>query len=302
MQVSKSSPEEQKTSGNINVSCVFCKSRNYVKWGKRKTQDRGLIQTYKCQDCNKRFTNDNGFYRMRNHENKITSAIDLYFSNLSSRKVRNHFRRHLPKNASHVSVLNWCRKYVLKVTNYVNKLNPQLSGKMYADETEIDCEKRNDIFWCCVDWDTRYINATHYNPITQDLDNATEFMQKIKQSKRLPKYVQTDAGIFYPTAFRNVFYSRYKEHQVEHIVINHSKTGKYNVRIETVFMKIKDRVDDFRGLKALWSAPILLQGIILQHNFIEAHTTTGQVPCELAGLRLSLGINRWLGLIRLVSI
>jgi len=63
--------------------------------------------------------------------------------------------------------------------------------------------------------------------------------------------------------------------------------------------KIKDRVDDFRGLKALWSAPILLAGIILQHNYIEEHTTTGKVPCELAGLELKTGLNRWLSLIQL---
>jgi len=63
-------------------------------------------------------------------------------------------------------------------------------------------------------------------------------------------------------------------------------------------MKIKDRVDDFRGLKALWSAPILMAGIVLQHNFIEAHTTTGVVPCELAGIKKDLGQNRWLGLIK----
>ena len=41
-----------------------------------------------------------------------------------------------------------------------------------------------------------------------------------------------------------------------------------------------------------------MQGIVLQHNFIEQHTTTGQVPCELAGLKMDLGVNRWLGLIR----
>lgn len=67
-------------------------------------------------------------------------------------------------------------------------------------------------------------------------------------------------------------------------------------------MKIKDRVKDFRGLKALWSAPILMTGIILQHNFIEAHTTTGAYPCELAGLNLETGVNRWLGLIRMASL
>ena len=89
--------------------------------------------------------------------------------------------------------------------------------------------------------------------------------------------------------------------EVEHRVNNVHKTGKHNVRIETVFMKVKDRVDDFRGLKSLWSAPILMQGIIIQHNWIEAHTTTGKVPSELAGLKLELGVNRWLRLIKLAS-
>ncbi len=67
-------------------------------------------------------------------------------------------------------------------------------------------------------------------------------------------------------------------------------------------MKIKDRVDDFRGLKALWSAPILLAGIVLQHNYIEEHTTTRKLPSELAELKLDTGMNRWLGLIKLASI
>lgn len=295
------SPEEQKASGNIKVSCVFCKSRNYAKWGKRKTQDRGLIQTYKCRNCNKRFTNDEGFYRMRNPESKITSAIDLYFSNLSSRKVRNHFRRHLPKNASHVSILSWCRRYVLKVTKYIDNLQPQLSGKFYADETEINCENRNDIFWCNVDWETRYINATLYSPTEQDSEDATAFLKRVLRNG-LPKFIRTDAAMFYPKVMHKLFYSnKLQDLKVRHSVCNTSKTGKYNIRIETVFSKIKDRVDDFRGLKALWSAPILMQGIILQHNFIEAHTTTGQVPCELAGLKLEAGVNRWLGLIRLSS-
>ncbi len=133
------------------IKCVHCGKNNSIKKGFRKTQHRGKIQVYRCLECKRKFTNDDGFYRMRNSERKITSGIDLYFSNLSSRKVRNHFRRHLEHNSSHVTVLNWCRKYVLKVQKYVDTLEPQLSGKFYADETEIDREKDNkDIFWCNV--------------------------------------------------------------------------------------------------------------------------------------------------------
>ena len=284
------------------IKCLHCGKSNYKKKGFRKTQNRGKIQKFYCFECNRYFTNDEGFYRMRNSEEKLTECIDPYFSNLSSRKVRNHLRRHRPKNASHETILNWCRKYVLKVTKYTETLQPQLSGQFYADETEIDREKdRNDIFWCNVDWGTRYINATLYSPHSQNMEDAVEFMTKIKQSKRLPKYIQTDGGVFYPTAFRKVFGTLYKDLKIEHRINNVSVTKKHNVRIESVFMKVKDRVDDFRGLKALWSAPILLQGIIIQHNFIEAHTTTGQVPSELAGLKMELGVNRWLGLIKVAS-
>ncbi|HLD04141.1 MAG TPA: DDE-type integrase/transposase/recombinase [Candidatus Nanoarchaeia archaeon] len=279
--------------------CPKCNSFETVKKGYRQTQHRGKIQRYLCRSCDKSFTIDEGFYRMRNHEAKITKAIDLYFSNLSSRKVRNNFKRHEDVKVSHVSVLDWCRKYVLKVQRFVDKLNPTLSGHCYADDTEIDRQGQKDHFWACVDWGTRYINAIHYSVIS-GYKEASVFLSKTK--KNLPKYIQTDAAKFYPRAFRKSFYDN-KLHglKVEHKTVNFYKDKKHNVRIETVFMKIKDRVDDFRGLKALWSAPILLAGIVLQHNYIEEHTTTRKLPSELAELKLDTGMNRWLGLIRLAS-
>src|SRR3989344_8004170 len=170
------------------IKCVNCGKSNYVKKGYRQTQNRGKIQRFICRECGRKFTNDEGFYRMRNSEKKITSAIDLYFSNLSSRKVRNHFRRHLEENASHITILNWCREYTLKVTKFVNTLSPQLSGQIYADETEIPRgsglhRKGGDIFWCNVDWGTRYINATLYSLNRQNMEDATDFMKRIKDSK-----------------------------------------------------------------------------------------------------------------------
>jgi hypothetical protein len=44
-----------------------------------------------------------------------------------------------------------------------------------------------------------------------------------------------------------------------------------------------------------------LNAIVIQHNFIEAHTTTNEIPCEKAGVNLELSENRWLDLIRLSS-
>lgn len=293
----------------INIKCVHCQAQKYIKKGFRKTQNRGRIQKYECQKCGKYFTNDDGFYRMRNNPAKITAGIDLYFSNLSSRKVRNHFKRHWEHNASHITILDWCRRYVLKVQKYIDTLDPVLSGEFYADETEIQRARkdgRNDIFWCSVDWQTRYINATLYSPNPQNMSDATEFINRIRKTKNLPKYIQTDALSYYPKAIRRVFASNRlprtlqggKRILTEHKIVNYSKTKKHNVRIETVFSKIKDRVYDFRGLKALWSAPILMAGIIIQHNYIEEHTTTRTIPCHKAGISIGSSHNRWLDMIR----
>src|SRR3989344_7873354 len=104
------------------IRCKHCQGQNYSKEGFRITQNRGKIRKYFCKDCKRYFTNDNGFYRMRNSENIITMSIDMYISNLSSRKMKNQLSRHLNTKISHMSILDWVRRYTLKVSKFVDKL------------------------------------------------------------------------------------------------------------------------------------------------------------------------------------
>jgi len=283
------------------AKCKFCKSTNNYKKGYRKTENRGKIQKFYCKDCKKMFTEDTGFYRMRFSETTITMSVDMYISNLSSRKMRNQLSIHFNLKVTHMTILDWVRRYTLKVQKFIDKLGFNMGQSFYADETLIDCDGRDDRFWCCLDWDTRMITGTHYslagNPV-----QAMLFLKKAI-SKGKPKFIQTDAGVFYPKAFQKMFYSnKIKGLTIEHKIQNYHKTHIHNYRIETVFMKLKDRIDDFRGLKALWSAPIMMTALVIQHNFIEAHTTIDEVPCNRAGQELDLGENRWLGLIKLSSL
>jgi len=237
---------------------------------------------------------------MRTAESAITLSIDMYFSNLSSRKMRNQLSRHFKTKVSHQTILNWAYKYSLKVHNFVEKLGYNLGNSFYADETKINRKGREDNFWCCIDWDTRLITGFHYSS-SLNPNEAQEFLKKAI-SKGKPKFIQTDAGVFYPKAFRRQFYSnKIGGLVVKHKIQNYQQTRIHNYKIESVFMKFKDRVQDFRGLKALWSSPILLMGLVIQHNFIEQHSSTNRVPCQLAGQDLELGENRWLGLIKLSS-
>ena len=44
-----------------------------------------------------------------------------------------------------------------------------------------------------------------------------------------------------------------------------------------------------------------MNGIIVQHNLVEQHTTTEDIPSARAGLKLEDKENRWLELIRLAT-
>ena len=104
-----------------------------------------------------------------------------------------------------MTILDWVRRFTMKVSKFVEKLGYNLGDSFYADETLIDCEGRNDRFWACLDWDTRLITGVHYS-LSGNPFQAIKFL-KNAISKGKPKFIQTDAGVFYPKAFRKMFYS-----------------------------------------------------------------------------------------------
>ena len=50
------------------MECPKCQSEQIVKRGIRLTERREKIQKYYCKSCNYRFSLDNPFFRMRNHQ------------------------------------------------------------------------------------------------------------------------------------------------------------------------------------------------------------------------------------------
>ncbi|MBU1203555.1 MAG: hypothetical protein KKG60_00625 [Nanoarchaeota archaeon] len=51
-----------------------CKSKDIIKWSKRKTENRGKIQGYKCNSCSETFVID-PFFRMRNAPEKESNKV-----------------------------------------------------------------------------------------------------------------------------------------------------------------------------------------------------------------------------------
>src|SRR3989344_5395801 len=183
------------------VSCPNCSSADTIKWCKRKTQNRGLIQRYKCKSCNSYFSIDDGFYRMKKPKHLITSCLDLYFNGMSLRSIRQHIRQFTPEGVSHISVWRWLIKYSKRIRNFTYTLQPTLSGIYHADEIFVNCRGQQNYFWDMVDRDTRYLVSSYYSD-KRDSKSAKMLFLRAKH-KLLTLF--TDSHHSYMKAYRKVW-------------------------------------------------------------------------------------------------
>jgi putative transposase len=92
------------------VSCRFCESDQVVKYGVRKNKS-SFKQMYKCTLCNRRFTPDNGFLKMKTEPEVVTEALDLYVKGLSLAKIQDHLYTHHNVRISKEGIRGWVNKY-----------------------------------------------------------------------------------------------------------------------------------------------------------------------------------------------
>lgn len=110
--------------GNLS-ECIYCGSSNLMKYGLRKNKT-GNLQVFYCRDCHKYFTFNIGFEKMKHNPQAITSAMQLYFSGESLRNTMKSLRL-LGVEVSYRTILNWIKKYVGLMKNYVETITPNVS-------------------------------------------------------------------------------------------------------------------------------------------------------------------------------
>lgn len=221
--------------------------------------------------------------------------------NLSNRKVSNSLNTYLNNESTHQSILNWVRKYSQKVKPFTESLKLDLSGETYLDETEIKCKKKAGIFWSAIDGNTKYIVGYLYSYQAQNIKDVMRILKTIKDRQQT-KFIQTDALVYYPTAMKKMFYSnKVGGLTIDHIILNVSKTGKHNVKIERFFRNIKERTQLMYWFKNFRSANAILDGYVIWYNFVRNHMTLGKTPAEEAGFALDLGKNKWRTLIEIAT-
>jgi len=296
------------TTNNImvqKITCPKCNSNEVIKWCKRKTENRGLIQRYKCKSCSSYFTIDDGFFRMRNTPEKISQSIDLFYRGVSTRKVQEHLAIFHPHNASNVSIYKWVVKYAKMIGGFTDKLNLNVGEELQVDEMEHHRRKHHTTrgietnwFIDCIDTSTRFMVSSHF----ADKRNSKAIKKVVASAKQKTgnKIVicTTDGFNVYDSVVRSVFgYYNLKKGIVIHNKVTQLKGEGFNHPIERLHNNIRARTKVMRGFHgSINSANAILKGFEIYYNFVTKHQAIKKCPYELA-TDLKLGKNKWLDLI-----
>lgn len=301
----KMSPQHLSTKDSKNNTykkvtfCSSCNSKEVIRKGYRKTENRGKVQKFYCKSCNRFFTLNDGFYRMRNSEHKITACLDMYFRGMSLRKIQEHLQAFTPHNSSHMTILRWIRKYSNQIGKFTDSLNLNVGQELMSDEMEYSTKGNQTWFVDVLDTQTRFIVSSEFvrSRTIENLINVLKIAKK--KTGNQVKVVTTDGLQGYPRVLRKTFGLNKKAGQskIIHNVVIASERG-FNHKIERLHGNIRERTKIFRGFGSLTSAKSIMKGYEIFHNFCRKHQGTGFYPYELA-TDLQLGKNKWLDLIKL---
>tara|TARA_Y100000310_G_scaffold272497_1_gene287493 strand:+ start:297 stop:1220 length:924 start_codon:yes stop_codon:yes gene_type:complete len=295
-----------------NVTCPSCNSKKLKKDGKRKTKHRGEIQRYKCKNCNLRFVLDDGFYRMRNHEKKITLCRDLYYNGMSFRKIQEHLKAFYPKNCHYSTAYRWIVKYSMMISKLIDNLQIKSGIELQSDEMEYHrriskYQKGREQNWFVdvMDTTTRFMVSSGYMK-SRTIDSMVKVLKRGKfVTGSQVKVITTDGLNGYPRMLKKSFGLRtHWNHKspIIHNVVIASERG-FNHPIERLHNSIRERTKVMRGFHgSMFSASAIMKGYEIYYNFIRKHQGIGCRPYELAIPDLELGKNRWLDLIMLSKI
>ena len=287
------------------ICCPKCKSKNFKKNGKRKTENRGLIQRYQCKECNFRFTHDDGFFRMRNHPNKITLCLDLFYRGVSTRKVQEHLQAFYPKNSSHKSIYKWVVKYSEMIGKFTDKIKVSGGSEVQLDEMEYHRREEGkglskDWFIDSIDVKTRYMVSAKYFK-SRGQTELREVMRSVKiKTEGYVTTLTTDGYTAYEKIIKQVWgYNKTKRrYNIFHNKVTQLKGEGFNIYIERMHNSIRQRTENFRGFHGcVESAQAIMKGYEIFYNFIRKRQAIKCCPYELATDIKLENPNKWLELI-----
>ena len=285
------------------IICKKCDGKNIKKDGVRATKNRNKVQRYKCKDCSHRFSIDDGFWKMKNHENKITSCMNMYYAGMSLRKIQEHLQMFAPKNSHYSTIYRWIVKYANMIGTLTDNIQIKSGKELMSDEMEYHRLGEQNWFVDVMDTETRFVVASDYMK-SRTIENLTKVLKKGKLATgEQVKIITTDGLQGYERVLKKSFglktHWNHKSPIIHNVVIA-SERG-FNHKIERLHNTIRDRTKIMRGFHgSLASARAIMKGMEIYYNFVRKHQgIDGKTPSEEAIPELCLSTNKWLSLIKM---
>ena len=271
--------------------CKHCDSANIVKKGFKKLK-RGTVQRFRCDDCDRFFTQNLGFEKKQATPEQITTAVDLVFSGLSTRKTARSLEMTGLK-ITHVTVFNWAAEYGRLMERHLDKITPQVGEKWRTDEIYLRIRGNLRYLFAMLDNDTRYWLAKMVAEHKGNDDVAPMFKAAKKLAGKVPETLVSDGAANFGHAHKKQYAAKNFLHKdSEHIRHIHMAGDTNNNPMEAFNgATVRHREKVVRGLKREDSA--ILAGLRVYHNHVRPHLgLDGQTPGEAAGIRIE-GDNKW---------
>jgi transposase-like protein len=283
--------------------CAKCQSDNIVKNGFRKVKNGAKRQRYVCLNCDYRFIlGENGFSKISSDPHIIVETLNLVMGGMSLRSISRHVYSIHEVKISHVSVMNWVRKYTQLMKEYVDKLIPEYQEVWSVDEMMINVKGTEPMgkgyyswVWSIIHPQTRFVIATEISKRREIKDAKRIFKVGKERAESDPSYVITDALHAYESAFRKEFDTR----RTAHIKTKSLSEGFANRPIERYHNEVREVTKTRRGLGNNQSAQTFVDLKRIHHNYCRPHSGLpgNTTPAQAAGIDLALGDDKLKSLI-----
>jgi transposase-like protein len=266
--------------------CIFCNSSNIVKDGLRHNK-RGDIQKYNCRECNRYFTINLGFERMRATPQVITSALQLYFTGESFRNVQKF-------KLQGVNI----KQYNLQMDKKMRQFNEDIPGENHTkccrciEGRWIVCEIKGNpkYLFALMDDQTRFWIAQQVADTKYTANIQPLFKHAKEIADKRPNTMITDGAANFHDAFNKEFWTRAnpRTRHIQHIRLQGDHN---NNKMERMNGEVRDREKVMRGLKR--PDTTVLTGYQVYHNYLRPHEAlNGKTPAEACGIAIQ-GNNKW---------
>jgi transposase-like protein len=279
------------------TACVFCHGSDLKRYGLRHNK-YGDLQRFLCVTCQKTFSVNVGFERMKHNPQGITMAMQLYFSGESLRNTSRSLRL-IGVQVSYRTVLNWINKYTVLMEKYLDKITRQVSDTWRADEIFLKVKGNMKYLYALMDDQTRFWIAQEVADTKFTADLRPLFQKGKQIAEKQPKTLITDGAPNFHEAYIEEWWTRNKADRTEHIREIHIAGKIHNNKMERMNGEIRDRERVMRTLEKPDTQ--ILKGMQIYHNYVRPHEAlNGRTPSEVAGIKVE-GKNKWLTLIQNAS-